>query len=345
MKSIKPLALSLLLAGSTAGMAQSGTYRIEGTLPDANASGMVYLLNLADQRQFVDSAVIANGKYTIEGSVQSPDLVLLASRTHRLNIPIIREPGTIKVDGERIGTAVGTPLNDECTEFLKAQAAIQEKYKQNPTSEQAGRDAMLKEMKENALPVFHKHKNDALGALILIQLNSLVEGTEMLELVGQAGEKVQNDPNVIRITKPLKAQINTAVGKKFVDFSAEWNGKKASLSDYVGKGKYVLADFWASWCGPCRREIPHIAELYSKYKDKGLVVLGIATWDKPEDTQRAMKELNVTWPQIMNAQYAGSDAYGVTGIPQVILFGPDGTILARDLRGEAMKKKIEEVMK
>ena len=131
----------------------------------------------------------------------------------------------------------------------------------------------------------------------------------------------------------------------FTDFEAEYDGKVQRLSDYVGKGKYVLVDFWASWCGPCRGEIPTIIELYNKYAGDKFEVLGVATWDEPEDTKKAIEELGIKYPQIMNAQKAGSDAYGIEGIPQIILFGPDGTILKRDLRGEEMVKAVEEALK
>ena len=189
-----------------------------------------------------------------------------------------------------------------------------------------------------------KHPDDVLGVLAVIRTVGLLDDAALLDLIEKAGSFVQQQEPVARKKKALLARIATAEGKKFTDFSAEYEGKRQSLSDYVGKGQYVLADFWASWCGPCRREIPHIAAVYNKYKAEGLVVLGVATWDKPADTQKAMKELDITWPQIMNAQYAGSDAYGIEGIPQIILFGPDGTILKRNLRGEEMVRTIDEIM-
>lgn len=137
----------------------------------------------------------------------------------------------------------------------------------------------------------------------------------------------------------------TAIGQKFTDFSGKAvDGSEVSLSDYVGKGTYTLVDFWASWCGPCRAESPHVAQLYNEYKDKGLTVLGVAVWDKPEHTKKAIKELNINWPQIIDTGMTPMDLYGVNGIPFIILFGPDGTIIARDLRGEAMIKKVTEVL-
>ncbi len=131
--------------------------------------------------------------------------------------------------------------------------------------------------------------------------------------------------------------------KPFTDFSVVYNGKTTHLSDYVGRGQYVLVDFWASWCAPCREEIPSIIAVYNKYKSKGLQVLGIAVTDKPAHTETAIKELGITYPQIINSQKIATDAYGIQAIPYSILFAPDGTILARGLRGEEIDAKLKEI--
>lgn len=161
-------------------------------------------------------------------------------------------------------------------------------------------------------------------------------------------------PSTDRLTVPQNAsqkavchgsQKETAEGVPFTDFKGEGlDGSELHLSDFVGRGKYVLADMWASWCGPCKSEIPYLAELYNTYKDKGLVVLGIATWDSPENIKKAVTGLNITWPQLIDTGNAATEKYGVKGIPHIILFAPDGTIVARKLRGEVMKARVKEVM-
>lgn len=157
-------------------------------------------------------------------------------------------------------------------------------------------------------------------------------------------ERAREEARAKQEAEAKKAEEASAEGQMFIDFECEYNGKVQKLSDYVGKGKYVLVDFWASWCGPCKAEIPNLINVYNRYKGEKFEVLGVATWDKPKDTEKAVQQMNIPYPQIINAQKAGSDAYGIVGIPQIILFGPDGKIIKRNLRGEAVEAEVKKCL-
>ena len=143
----------------------------------------------------------------------------------------------------------------------------------------------------------------------------------------------------------IKISKATGEGQMFVDFEVEYDGQVQRLSDYVGKGKYVLADFWASWCRPCCHDIPEVIELYEEYKDRGLVVLGVTVNDKPENTIKAIRDLKIPYPQIMNGGQFITEPYGIDAIPHVILFGPDGTIIKRNVSIKDIRQLVQEIYK
>ena len=144
-----------------------------------------------------------------------------------------------------------------------------------------------------------------------------------------------------------EAQTSIAVGKPAPDFSmSDITKKEISLSSL--KGKYVVIDFWASWCGPCRAESPNMVKLYKKYKAKNLEILGVSLDSNDKLWKEAIQKDGLNWLHVSDLMAWNSPVvglYNITGIPATVIVGPDGIILAKDLRGEALEAKLEELLK
>lgn len=193
--------------------------------------------------------------------------------------------------------------------------------------------------------VLEQNKDNVLALFAVQNIAMEMKDPQLDSLLSTLSEKLQQNDFVVKLRESIKVRENTAEGKMFTDFTvSDSDGRSVSLSDYVGKGKYVLVDFWASWCNPCKQEIPNIKAVYEKYRSKGLDVLSVAVWDNPEATRDTAKVYGVKWNQIVNAQSVPTEIYGIEGIPHIILFGPDGTILKRDLRGEDIEKTVAEYL-
>jgi len=200
------------------------------------------------------------------------------------------------------------------------------------------KDAEIRDIDaEYLIGVLSENKDNSVGKLAFEQLvPKLQDNARIDSIVSVIDTSFINDLSAVRSTKERNTACeNSAEGKPFVDFEAvQPDGSTARLSDYAGKGKYVLVDFWASWCPWCLGEIPFLKEAYRKYAGRNFEIVGVDVADTYEKAQAKIKEHGMKWPEIYSKERLNGTHYGSRGIPFIFLVGPDGTILRRDLRGE-----------
>ena len=199
-----------------------------------------------------------------------------------------------------------------------------------------------------------KNPDNEVAVQVLMNLRGLIDDEQASAIISKMSAEMLEREDVAALKKGLDARIATAEGKPFVDFTVNTvvgqtrsvppqpKYAEVKLSDYVGKGKYILLDFWSPWCGPCRREMPNIKAVYDKYKGDKFDVVSIAVWERElvDVTIETAAKLGMDWNQINNGGREPAELYGVEGIPHLILFGPDGTILKRGFHGAEIDRIV-----
>ena len=185
-----------------------------------------------------------------------------------------------------------------------------------------------------------------LGAQALKMIYLDLEDTEINGILDSITPEMRGNEFITMLYIELEKRAKTSEGHMFTDVTITYEdgSPEVKLSDYIGKGKYILVDFWASWCGSCHNILPRLKKIYEKNKGDKFDILGIDVWDRISDAKQSIKELGIPWPCILGTDVLVTDEYGINGIPTLILFGPDGTILHRDISAKEAEAILEEVL-
>lgn len=378
---MKKTFLLLFIAALFAACSNKNNFTVEGSISSelefAQLEGTrVYLQKIADDFETIvtlDSATITDGKFSLKGDANSAQLRFVILDPERLPgddfaIPFLTEAGTIKMSFGYPNTLSGTPTNDAYNKLLVAEldmrvklmdeySALEERIEKQPD---AADSLLVASEKENTeiqrgrnlvfLDFIKSNINNEFGKyLFVVSGKKNLDAVQVREALDVADAEFKELETVKKIVKRVQGMENSAEGKMFTDFTMQNPaGESVSLSDYAAKDKYVLLDFWASWCAPCRADIPHVIGLYNKYKNKGLEVIGVSLDNDRDAWLKAVEELKMPYVQMSDLLGMGSPAatlYGIEAIPFLLVLNKEGVIVAKDLRGKELDDKLAELLK
>jgi len=367
----KVLALAIVMITVNGVFAQD--YSIIGKTPATFNGKTAYLVELESGKyQPLDSAKVENGTFTMNGTAETAarfcSLTFMNRQLPSVGLILEKTPLTVTFGTDnQITSFIGSSLNEK---FFTLSRQVEELSKQQrelslqwrklqrdnngkvPEAEGKVIDEKydsLDNVKNNLVYDICMKNTDNIIPAYFLRISRDGLGLEKTEtILAQKGE-FQNHPFTKKVAEAVAKEKKTAIGCQFTDFSmGDVNGTIHKLSDYAGKGKYVFVDFWASWCGPCRAEIPNVKKAYEQYSSKGLEIVGISLDNKAEAWKNALTSMGMTWKQLSDLKgwnSLGADLYSIHSIPATVLIDPQGKIIARNLRGEEMLSKFAEIFK
>jgi peroxiredoxin len=380
MKSLLLIFSISLLSVAQAQELQKVKFIIEGDVKEVKLPvKMVHFSYNVNGEEKQDSFLVRNGKYKFSGEIYEPKLGFFEvkyfddsankkSTYQRDYFVVYLDKGKINVtstDSFSNRTVKGSAAHDIFIALQKQDKAYFDKlnplYKQMAELRKEKKDEEVKALSEEVKQLDQQRKNEVFGNFVrnnpsspmtLFALNNYsgyrIEPDEVEPLFNIISDKVKSSWSGKEFAGRLEGAKRTKIGSYATDFTQnDTSGVPVALSSF--KGKYVLVDFWASWCGPCRQENPNLVKAFEKHKEQNFTVLGVSldNTDGKEKWLKAIRKDGLAWTNVSDLKYfnnAAAKLYGITAIPRNLLIDPDGKIVATDLRGEALEKKLAELL-
>lgn len=341
MKIFKTFATSVMIMALFAtSCKENKQYTLTGQFDDNYNDATVLLISLSSGDTLATTEV-QNGTFNILGEAVNPDLAQLRIGGRAVGM-VILEPGVIVITKDGVqGTALNQAMSELHSKVNETLAYIKNNVNDSTKTEEL--EVLQESLQAQSDSIMLANIDNPIGASIMIDA-AYDMSKDSLENIMNQHPSLKSYARLNKILDQKTIAEETSEGKHYKDFEVSYEGNTTKLSDLMHPDHYTLVDFWASWCGPCRKEIPVIKEIQEEWGPKGLDVVGVAVWDEPENTVKAIDQLGINWPVIIDAQRIPTDIYGILSIPCIILIGPDGTILSRGLGGDELKAAVSAAM-